>query len=228
MRSFFTKKKNIDIIVCLEAMAVFALAVLAVHDTNNATGAGYSLFLKTGTLTRGTWNILIDLVLVISMIVLLLIPKFILKADPGSVALFFLGASAFSFYLRPDRFLAVFDGGSDLTFDERRWAVIGYIPTWIICAGILLLIFFSQKGVMRKVIVICASVSALCVIAGPVSSQFEILMFASGYFITMPFIRALSVDGRESDAVILRLVPGTVMFLCGMWRLIMVLSTYHM
>lgn len=228
MRSFFTKKKNIDIIVCLEAMAVFVLAALAVHDTNTATGAGYSLFIATGALSRETWNVLTDLVLVILMIALLLIPKFILKADLGSSALFFLGASAFSVYLRPDRFIAPFTGGDVLGFEDKRWAVIGYIPTWMICAGILLLVFCSRKGPVRKVIIICTSVSVLCVIAGLITPAFEIFIFVSGYFITMPFIRIASEDEACADPAVFRLVPGTVMCLCGVWRLIMVLSTYHM
>ena len=228
MRSFFTKKKNIDFIICLEAMAVFVRAVLAMHDTNTATGAGYSLFIATGALSREAWDILVDLGLVVLMIVLLLIPMLILKADPGSTALFFLGASAFSVYLRPDRFLAPFTGGSVLSFEDRKWALIAYIPSWMICAGILLLVCSLRKGAMRKVITVCTLASVSCALAGSVTPAFEIFLFASGYFITMPFIRIASEDETGTDPLTFRFIPGTVMFLCGVWRLIMVLSTYHM
>ena len=228
MRSFFTKKKNTDIIVCLEALVVFALASLAVHDTNTATGAGYSLFIETGVLSRETWNILVDLVLLVLMIALPLIPKAVLKADLGSTALFFLGASAFSVYLRPDRFLAPFTGCSVLGIEDRKWAVIAYMPSWMICAGILLLVCSLRKEAMRKVISVCTLASVSCVLAGLFTPAFEIFIFASGYFVTMPFICIVSEDETNADPLTFRLIPGTVMFLCGVWRLIMVLSTYHM
>ena len=98
----------------------------------------------------------------------------------------------------------------------------------MICAGILLLVCSLRKEAMRKVISVCTLASVSCVLAGLFTPAFEIFIFASGYFVTMPFICIVSEDETNADPLTFRLIPGTVMFLCGVWRLIMVLSTYHM
>ncbi|MBR7090156.1 MAG: hypothetical protein IKI46_06700 [Lachnospiraceae bacterium] len=228
MTGFISKKRNIDIILCLEALIVFALSVLAVHDTNTSAGAGYSLFIRTGALSREGWNVIVDLALVILMIVLLIVPSLVLKSGLGSSALFFLAVSAFSFYARPDRLIAPFTGGTILSLYDKRNAFVTWFPTWIICAGILMLVFFSRKKEEYGTVLVCAALSAASVLLGFITPAFEGFLFAAGYFIAMPFLR-LPPTGEKDDApVIYGLVPGTVLFLCGAWKLIFVLSTYHM
>ena len=228
MSGFFSKKKNIDIITCLEALAVFALAVLSIHDTNTATGAGYLLFLKSGALTRDAWNIILDLALVIMMIALLCVPALMLKAEPGSIPVFFLSACAFSVYLRPDRLIAPFLGGDVLSSGQIRTAIATWIPVWSVCAAVEILIFLSSEKEIIKLSLITAAVSMLCLIAGAFTPAFEIFLFASGCVICLPFLKLPIGERDGADPVIFRLIPGTVLFLCGAWRLFMVLSTYHM
>lgn len=228
MNGFISKKRNIDIILCLEALVVFALAVLAVHDTNTSAGAGYSLFIRSGVLSREGWNVIVDLVLVILMIALLVIPSIALKSGFGSSALFFLGVSAFSVYARPDRLIAPFTGGTILSLYEKWNALVTWFPTWIVCAGILMLVFFSRKEGEYKAALVCAALSAVSVLLGFITPAFESFLFMAGYFIAMPFLRLSPAGEKDEAPVIYGLVPGTVLFLCGAWRLIFVLSTYHM
>ncbi|MBO4608958.1 MAG: hypothetical protein J5696_03715 [Lachnospiraceae bacterium] len=227
MNGFFSKKKNIDIIVCLEAMAVSVLAVFAVHDTNTATGAGYSLFIGTGAFTRRGWDFMVDLVIILLIAGLLAVPSLIFKTGLGNAAMFFLGTCAFAVYVRPDRLLAPFTGGAALEFSEKKDAFVSWIPTWLLAVGILVLVFFSRKKEEIKTALICAVLSAVCAVLGFITSAFEIFLFGSGYFVAMPFIRMAPV-GEDDDPVVYGLIPGSILFLCGTWRLIMVLSTYHM
>ena len=166
MKEFFLKKKNIDIIVGLEALAVFAMAVLAIHDTNTATGAGYLLFIRTGSLSREAWNLIVDIVLVTLAVILLFVPAKLLKADIGSASVFFLSVSAFSVYLRPDRFIAPFTQGDVMPAYEIKNSVISWIPVWIVCAAVLALVFFTADAKKRKLPLITAAVSALCLPVG--------------------------------------------------------------
>ena len=227
MKEFFLKKKNIDIIVGLEALAVFAMAVLAIHDTNTATGAGYLLFIRTGSLSREAWNLIVDIVLVTLAVILLFVPAKLLKADIGSASVFFLSVSAFSVYLRPDRFIAPFTQGDVMPAYEIKNSVISWIPVWIVCAAVLALVFFTVDAKKRKLPLITAAVSALCLPVGALTPAFEIFIFASGYFLTIPFLN-IRPDDKGVSPLVMRLIPGTVLFLRSIWRLFMVLSTYHM
>jgi hypothetical protein len=227
MKGFFSKKKNIDIIVCLEAMAVSVLAVLAIHDTNTATGAGYSLFIRTGAFTRQGWDFMVDLVIILLITGLLAVPSLVFKTGLGNAAIFFLGTCAFSVYVRPDRLLAPFTGGTALEFAEKKDAFVSWVPTWLLASGILVLVFFSRKKEVQKTVAVCAALSAVSAAAGFLIPAFEIFLFGSGYFIAMPFLH-MAPCGEDDDPVVSGLIPGTVLCLCGIWRLIMVLSTYHM
>ena len=228
MKEFFSKKKNIDIIVFLEALAAMAMAVLAIHDTNTATGAGYLLYISSGSMSRGAWNIILDLCIIAAMLVLIAVPAFILKTGLGSTSLFFLGACAFSSYLRPDRLLAPFMGGEIISRADARVAVISWLPAGIVCAAVLLTVFSVSEKNTVKIPAITGAVSAACLVLSVLTPASEIFLFAAGYFVAIPFLAADKCKEGTSDMLVLRLIPASVMFLCGIWRLFMVLSAYHM
>ena len=64
------------IIPVAEALAVFAMAVLAIHDTNTATGTGYWFLLKFNVLGRTFWDLAVDAVLILFVAAFTLIPVF--------------------------------------------------------------------------------------------------------------------------------------------------------
>ncbi len=215
-------------IVLVEALAVLVMAVLAVHDTNTATGAGYLLYITSGALTRNVWNIILDLFIILMMLVFVAIPVKILRADFGGAALFFLGVSAFAIYLRPDRLLAPFMGGEILSFADAKAAIVSWIPLWIICASVVVMIYADPEKEKPKFPVIASALSILSLILSLITPASEIFMFVSGYFVAMPFLTMGRKEEKESDPLVFRLIPASVFFLSAVWRLVMVLSTYHM
>ena len=98
MDKFLSSKKNTDILVFAEALLVFAMVVLAIHDTNTATGTGYWFLLKLNVLGRTFWDLLVDAVLILAVFALTLIPVFILKGKPVDAVLFFMGNCALNVF----------------------------------------------------------------------------------------------------------------------------------
>ena len=228
MSCFLSKKKNTDILTVMEAFAVFVLVLFALHVTNTSTGAGYLLYIRSGVLSRSAWDMILELILILLMLVLLIVPSLIIKADPGSIALFFLSVCGFTAYLRPDRLLAPFTGGEIMSRGDIVNSVFSILPVWIVCGSFQLLLFADAKGRELKLLTIMALISVGCLIIGALTPAFEIFLFASGYFLNLPVLEAGKRQGITSDPIVSGLIPGTVLCLRSVWRLLLVLSTYHM
>ena len=220
MDKFFSSKKNTDIILFAEALAVFAFAVLAMHDTNTATGTGYWFALKFNASSRTFWDLAVDAVLVVSVLALVLIPVFILKGKLSDAVLFFLANAALNIYIRPDRLLSLFTGGT-VERADAVYALLSFLP------GLLLIIAFSIL-ISAPRMTLFSAVSGCLLIAGiGIPHLSEITRFAAGYVALIPYLGYLVSDRDEKNRVLTGLLPGTLFCLCGIWRLIMVLSTYH-
>ena len=220
MDKLLSSKKNTDILLLAEAFAVFVFAVLAVHDTNTATGTGFWFLLKFNVAGRTFWDIAVDAVLLLSVIALTVIPVFILKGKISDAVLFFMANAALNIYIRPDRLLSVFTG-SDVTRTDAAYALLSFLP------GILLICAFSILISAPRMVRFFGISAALLAFGICIPSLAEITRFFAGYFALMPYLAFCSSGRDEKNRALIRLLPGCLFCLCGVWRLILVLSTYH-
>ena len=208
------------IIPVAEALAVFAMAVLAIHDTNTATGTGYWFLLKFNVLGRTFWDLAVDAVLILFVAALTLIPVFILKGKLTDAVLFFLANAALNIYIRPDRLLSLFTG-SAVERADALYALLSFLP------GLLLIVAFTIALSAPKMYLYLAVSGCLIILGICIPGLSELTRFAAGYTATIPYLGYLISCKDEENALYIRLLPGTLFCLCGIWRLIMVLSTYH-
>lgn len=220
MDKFLSSKKNTDILVFAEALLVFAMVVLAIHDTNTATGTGYWFLLKLNVLGRTFWDLLVDAVLILAVFALTLIPVFILRGKPVDAVLFFMGNCALNVYIRPDRLLSLFTGGTVERWDAM-YALLSYLPGIFLTVALSILVSAPRQ-------VSCFITSAFLLIAGIcLPSVSELTRFLAGYTALIPYLGFCTSEKDEMSYLLNRFLPGTVFCLCSVWRLIMVLSTYH-
>ncbi len=208
------------VILFSEALAVYAMVILAIHDTNTATGTGYWFLLEFNVLGRTFWDIAVDVTLVLAVTALALIPVFILKGKLTDAVLFFMGNCALNIYIRPDRLLSLFTGTSAVRSDAL-YALPEFLPGMLLIAAFTILI--SAPG-MYLCFVISACFIALGICFPGLS---EVTRFIAGYTALIPYLRYLISQRDDDNSLVIRLLPGTLFCLCGIWRLLMVLFTYH-
>lgn len=220
MDKFLSSKKNTGIILIAEALAVFAMAVLTIHDTNTATGTGYWFLLKFNVLGRTFWDLAVDALLVLTVIALTLIPLIILKGKLTDAFLFFLANVALNTYIRPDRLLSLFTGSS-VERSDALYALLSFLP------GLFLIVAFTIALSAPKMYLYFGEAACLIVLGICLPGLSEVTRFAAGYTALIPYLGYLVSERDDKNVLYIRILPGTLFCLCGIWRLIMVLSTYH-
>ena len=220
-----TNQKTQKAVIAVMAVFVFLFAVLAIHDAVVATGTGYYFNLTTGTLSRSIWNYIVDLALAAVIAIAALLPAIIMKSEPSDVALFFLANVAVSVYIRPDTILQGFLGNYVPSPQDSVNSLWEVMPLWFILFFVVFMVYslLAQKSSYRLAI-ICVAVSVLFFLLAillPVYRHYFLWLMA--YVLLISLLKqfpALDVSGKLS--------LGFVFFLCGVWRLYLVMATYHL
>ena len=219
------KKKRIPL-TAIESAVISVIAVLAIHDTNTATGAGYLLYLQMGGLSRTGWDLIVDAWVVLLMVLCAFVPSILFKTGRKGQGVFFLAGTALLELVRPDRLLAPFSGGEAITRDAAVYSLLSFLPAWMMI-GLAVYILYRLPGTSEKEsdhAGLCACASMILMFISVIfTSFFEICMFASGYILLVPAARQIPKIKYSGQTVL-----GTVLFLGSLWRLYLIMATYHM
>ena len=218
-------KKRIPL-TALEAAVISVLAVLAIHDTNTAAGAGYLLYLQMGGLSRMGWDLIVDAWIVLLTVLCTFVPSILFKTGYKGQGVFFLAGTALLELIRPDRLLAPFSGGEAITRDAAVYSLLSFLPVWMMIAVAVYILYrlpgTSEKESDHAGLCACASMVLMFVsVIFPV--LFEICIFASGYILLVPAARQIPKMKYSGQTFL-----GTVLFLGSFWRLYQIMATYHM
>ncbi len=224
MKKMIITPKTRNMIICFETLAVFVLAVLALHDAGTATGTGYYLQLKTGMFTRETWDIIADGTVIILAVLLSVIPALVLGGKLTDVSLFALANIALTPLIRPDKLVTLLFGDRAVTFDEAYGELLAVLPSLILVLAMMLAVGVYENGIAgAKFIYLYTVVSAVLIIAGlMIPAASDICLFLSGYILLLPVIR-YSLKKYEGSGVL-----SSILFLAGIWRMVSVMFAYHM
>ena len=215
-----------DICIVSMALAAFILCAMAALDTVKATGTGFYMYLKTGSVSREGWDVICLIVILLSVLILAAIPALLMKGNITDASIVFLSNGALTVFVRPDRILAPFIGGEAAERIDIIFRYLKYLPVWIGAIVFILIVSQTAGDVkdLNRIIMVCICVSALFMILGYiVNSAYELFLFASGYALLWPLVR-ITKESRK----ILYLVPGVVFFAAMIWKLYMALALYHM
>jgi hypothetical protein len=220
-------KRNIPgCLINAEGAAALAASCLAVHDTGTATGAGFLIFLRTGLLSRGAWDLLLDAIVLLLICAVVAVPAVLLKSGIRNAALYLLSGIALLPLVRPDRIVSPFMGGEVMSMGDAVSAVTAYMPLWILTLSLILLMHYGPgAGNERKTrLVILACISAALIVLSFIIRPFsEIILFASGAVLLLP---VLELKAGEKDHTVF--LASVVLFIRGMWRLYMAMALYHL
>lgn len=199
------------------------LALLAIHNTVTATGAGYLFFLKTGALTRTAWDIIVDLLVIVLAAALIIIPSLIFKAGIKAAAIFMMSGVSLCRLIRPDILITSFMGRDNEGALAAFNGLLGYLPALLIAAFYVWVICKvpSEEDDNNKSLFIYACITAALLIASVlISSLHEIFLFAAGYCMLLPSVKGLKKTEKGSAFI------SFVLFAASVWRLYFVLVTY--
>ena len=212
-----------NILICTEGILVSILALLAIHNTVTATGAGYLLFLKTGVLSRTGWDITVDAFVFILSLALVLIPVLIRKAGIKDAFLFLMAVISLCALVRPDILLTSFMGREGLEAGKALFDLLTYLPTLsvalLLTAGIIFVFNLGDEGVKKHFVGGVFAVLFL-LLSVLITSFYEIFLFAAGYTVLLPMI------GRVSKIKYGTGLLSVVLFAASVWKLYFVLITY--
>jgi hypothetical protein len=218
------EKKRIWIVTA-EAVLVFILAVLTVHDTNTATGTGYLLYLEMEGLSREGWEVVVDAWVCLLVVLAAIIPSILYKTDHNGTGLFFMAGTSLLFLVRPDRLLTPFAGGEAIARSEAIYSLLSYLPAWMMTAVIIYALYHLPDTSEKESdsAEICACVSIVFMFLAVIFTRFfEILMFISGYVLLVPMARQIPKVKQGG-----RILAGTIFFLCSVWKLYSIMAGYH-
>ena len=222
MTEILKNRKFQNALTYAEGLVTAALVLLAVHNTVTATGAGYLFFLKTHALPRTVFDILIDLLVVIMTAALIAVPAVIFKAGITDAVIFMMSGTALCPLVRPDILITSFTGRESAGMGASFYALLGYIPTMIISAFYVWVIYTSSSEEDDKksiLIYICIAIT-LSAASVLMSRFYEILVFAAGYCVLLPSLKGLKNTEKG------RLLISFVLFAASLWRLYFILVTY--
>lgn len=225
MTNALTKEKKGILIVAAEAVIIFIMAVLAVHDTNTATGTGYLLYLQLEGLTREGWELVVDAWICLLMVLAVVIPSMAYKTGYGEAGLFFMAGTALLDLVRPDRLLTPFAGGEAVARSEAIYSLLSYLPAWMLTAVLIYALYHLPDTGEKETdsAELCACISMVFMLLSVIFTRFfEICMFLSGYVLLMPAARQIPKIKQGG-----RILVGTILFLCCLWKLYMIMAQYH-
>ena len=138
----------IGTVIYLEAILLLATVILSIHDTNTAVGSGYYLFLKSGKLSRQTWDILVDSLILIFICIAVLIPSVCMKFRTREAALLFISNVALNSYIRPDRLVHVVFDRTEESYEVFSSDIRSFLITWLIILAVCLILtcFTEHSG----------------------------------------------------------------------------------
>ena len=202
---------------------VTAPAILAIHDTVTATGAGYLLFLKTGMISRTGWDIIADLLVIILSLAFVIVPAIICKSGIEGAVLFYLANVSLTQLVRPDILITSFMGREGEGAEAALTKLTGYLPTLLIAFAVTLIIRIAsgeEKLLSGKKVLYIVIPALFLGLSIPVSSMYEVFTFCTGYSVLLPAV------GRMKDIKEGKLITAFVLILASIWRLYFVLATY--
>ncbi len=225
MKKYYDDNKIFGVLTVAASLVIFVLSVLAIHDTNTATGAGYLLFLTTGTFSRMLWDVVVDACVAFLVLLFVIVPARAFRSAFSEMSLFFLSCSALTVYVRPDRLITSFMRAEGMTRDDAVMTLMSYLPLWILSAlwiyGLYHLPGTEEKSSDRALIF--SGVSIIFMFASIIFTPFfEVCIFLSGYFLLIPGLK--QITGKKANGLI---PAAAVFFVCSLWRLYMVMAQYH-
>ena len=224
MKKSIRKPNRWDTVFLLLFAVSFLFSALTVYDTVKATGTGYYIFLNTGLLARGAWDVLFTAFLVILILALVLCGTLLMHGGAADAAFFFMANGALTFYVRPDRIIAPFTGGDVLDRYGVFFRIMDYLPVWIAATVFIYLLSVSTEKSssfgfdIKKAAALSA---ALIVLSAIFNSAYELFLFAAGYALLLPLAGTCS----EKEKRVL-LFPAAVCFAGMIWRLYSVMALY--
>ena len=212
-----------NILICTEGILVSLLALLAIHNTVTATGAGYLLFLKTGALSRTGWDIAVDAFVLILACALIILPVLLNKAWINDGFILLMSVVSLCYLVRPDILLTSFMGREGIETGKAVFDLLTYLPTLLVAVVFVAGIVFASETDAERVKhqIICGVIAVLFLLFSVLLTSFhEIFMFAAGYTIL------LTITGRAGKIKYGVALMSTVLFAASVWRLYFVLITY--